>query len=73
MNDKDCKPFAHEFTYVTDREDKLLCTKCWREWSCGGNEERFHTPNDFDTLYKLRKQYKHSTSLLYKKKLRDKA
>ncbi len=55
---KNCRPFAHKLTYVTDREDCIVCKRCWRQWDLLPNEVPFESRNfNFDQLHALRKKY----------------
>lgn len=55
---KECRPFAHKLTYVTDREDCILCKRCWRQWDLLPNERPFESARmGFDELHALRKKY----------------
>ena len=60
MNEEmDCKSFQHELSYVTDREDYVQCSKCFRHWKLMENEKVLPSRKmNAETLYKLRRKYK---------------
>jgi len=43
MTEKECKPFKHKLGYVTDREDYVECSRCFRHWKLMDNEDKLES------------------------------
>jgi hypothetical protein len=55
---KYCSPFKHELSYVTDREDMVMCLKCFVQWNVEPNTRFESARMTFTELHKLRKLYR---------------
>ena len=55
---KDCKPFKHKLGYVTDREDYVECTRCFRHWKLMTNEDNLKSVRETKDLARRYKKLK---------------